>query len=112
MKSHNTMLLVAALLVVVVAVVGGSYAAYRVYYVQKSYYPMAGEVTIIDKSESRDDHYIVIQEATGEQFTLSCSESDYEQVKIGDTVNCERNQSIVTHKGEVHKIETISTTWD
>ena len=39
-------------------------------------------------------------------------ESDYEQVKIGDTVNCERNQSIVPHKGEVHKIETISKTWD
>lgn len=89
--------------VVLVVVVGGFYIVY-----QKSYYPMAGEVTIIDKSESGVDYYIVIEEATGEQFTLLCSKSDYNQVSVGDTINCERNQSIVTHKGNVHKIKPIS----
>ncbi len=103
MKTYKKVFLVVALLVVV----GGGYAAYRMHNVQKSYYPMAGEVTIIDKSESGDAHYIVIEEATGEQFTLSCSESDYNKVNVGDKVNCERSQSIVTHKGEVHKIKPL-----
>lgn len=72
---------------------------------------MAGEVTIIDKSESGNDHYIVIEETTGEQFTLSCSKSDYVKVSVGDLVNCEHNQSVVTHKGEVHKVKPISSHW-
>lgn len=101
MKIYKKLLLAAAL----VAVVGGCYAAYQVHQDQKSYYPMAGEVTIIDKFESGPDHYIVIEEATEQQFTLSCSKDDYGQVKIGDRVNCERYQSIVTHQGEVHKIK-------
>lgn len=103
MKTYKNVLLVVALL----AVVGGGYTAYRMYNVQKSYYPMAGEVAIIDKFESGDEHYIVIEEATGERFTLSCSESDYNKVNRGDKVNCERNQSIVTQKGEVHRIKQI-----
>lgn len=103
MKTYKKVLLVVVLLIVV----GGGYAAYRMHNVQKSYYPMAGEVTIIDKSQSGDEHYIVIEEATGEQFTLSCSASDYDGVNVGDKVNCERSQSIVTHKGEVHKIKLL-----
>ena len=87
MKTHKKLLIA----VTFVVVVGVFYIGYRVYEVQKSYYPMAGEITIIDKSESGSHYYIVIEEATGEQFTLSCSESDYDQVSIGDMVNCERN---------------------
>lgn len=73
MKNYKKVLMVVAILVVI----GGYYAAYQVHQ-QKSYYPMAGEVTIIDKSESGTDHYIVLEEATGERFTLSCSENDYD----------------------------------
>lgn len=80
MKTYKKVLLIVALLLVV----GGGYATYRIYNVQKSYYPMAGEVTIIDKSQSGNEHYIVIEEATGEQFTLSCSASDYDGVNVGD----------------------------
>ena len=95
-------LLLAAVLVVVV---GGCYAAYRVHQVHASYYAMAGEVTVIDKFESKSEHYIVIEEDTQQQFTLSCSQDDYDRVQIGDRVNCERYQSIVTHQGEVHSIK-------
>lgn len=104
MKAYKKVLLVVALLILV----GGGYAAYQMHNVQKSYYPMAGEVTIIDKSQSGDERYIVIEETTGEQFTLSCSASDYDGVNVGDKVNCERSQSIVTHKGEVHKIKPLN----
>lgn len=104
MKPYQKILLAAAL----VLAVGGGCAAHRIHSVQKSYYPMAGEVTIADKSESGDEHYIVIDDATGEQFTLSCSAREYASVQIGDTVNCERHQSIVTHKGEVHKITPLA----
>ena len=44
-------------------------------FVKISYYPMGGKVTTVDKYHA------------------------------GDTVYCERDQSIVTHKGEVHRIE-------
>jgi hypothetical protein len=103
MKTDQKALLVVALLIVV----GGGYAAYRMHNVQKSDYPMAGEVTIMDKFESGDEHYIVMEESTGEQFTLSCSASDYDAVDVGDQVNCERSQSIVTHKGKVHTIKPL-----
>ena len=95
-------LLLAAVLVVVV---GGCYAAYRVHQVQTSYYAMAGEVTVMDKFVSGADHYIVIEEATQQQFTLSCSQDDYDRVNVGDRINCERYQSIVTYQGKVHKIK-------
>lgn len=101
MKVYRKVLVVVALLVIV----GGCYIAHQVHQVQESYYPMAGNVTVIGKYESGSDYYIVIEEETGEQFTLSCDINGYNQVIIGDIVNCERSQSIVTHKGEVHKIE-------
>ena len=101
MKLYKKLLLAAALVVVV----GGCYAAYQVHQIQTSYYAMAGEVTVMDKFESGSDHYIVIEEATEQQFTLSCSQDDYHRVNVGDRVNCERYQSIVTHQGEVHKMK-------
>lgn len=102
MKLYKKLLLAAAL----VMVVGGCYAAYRVHQVQASYYAMAGEVTVMDKFESGTENYIVIEEATQQQFTLSCSQEDYDRVHVGDQINCERYQSIVTHQGEVHSIQS------
>lgn len=101
MKLYQKLLLAAALVVVV----GGCYAAYRVHQVQASYYPMAGEVTVMDKFESGTEHYIVIEEAPQQQFTLSCSPEDYGRVHVGDQISCERYQSIVTHQGKVHRIK-------
>lgn len=102
MKLYKKLLLAAALVVVV----SGCYAAYRVHQVQASYYAMAGEVTVMDKFESGTENYIVIEEATQQQFTLSCSQEDYDRVHVGDQINCERHQSIVTHQGEVHSIQS------
>lgn len=95
----------ALILIALVVVIAGSYAAYRAHRIQNSYYPMGGEVTIISKEQTNSACYLVIEEATGEQFTLLCNEGEYEQVSIGDTVNCERSQSILTHKGEIHSIQ-------
>ena len=97
MKLYKKLLLAAALVVVV----GGCYAAYRVHQVQASYYAMAGEVTVMDKFESGTENYIVIEEATQQQFTLSCSQEDYDRVHVGDQINCERH-----HQGEVHSIQS------
>ena len=86
----------------------GGYAAYQMCYIAKSYYPMGGEVTAIDKFKSGENYFIVIEEATGEIFTLFCDKSDYDKVNAGDKINCERDQSIVTHKGKVHRINAIT----
>lgn len=86
----------------------GSCAAYQMYYISKSYYPMGGEVTAIDKFKSGENYFIIIEEATGEIFTLICDKSDYDKVNAGDKINCERDQSIVTHKGKVHRINLIT----
>ena len=94
MKKWKKVLLAAVLLLAV-----GGYAAF----VKISYYPMGGEVTIVDKFQSGDNYYIVIE--AGKEFTLLCPKSEYDKVNAGDEVYCERDQSIVTHKGEVHRIE-------
>ena len=86
----------------------GSCAAYQMCYISKSYYPMGGEVIATDKFQSGENYFIVIEEATGEVFTLLCDKSDYDKVDAGDKINCERDQSIVTHKGKVHRINVIT----
>ena len=91
--------------VIMIIVIGGLYCAS---YVKESYYPMGGEVTIVDKKESIFGNYIVIELMEGDnasQYTLSCNQDEFEKVNIGDIVNCERYQSILTHRGEVHKIK-------
>lgn len=104
MKLHKKVLIG----VVALLAVSGICIAQHIYRVQNSYYPMGGEVTVVEKYESRPKYYLVIEEPTGEQFTLLCSEEDYNQVNIGDVINCERHQSVMTHKGEVHKIKEIT----
>ncbi len=95
MKNWKKVLLAVALLLAV-----GGYAAF----VKISYYPMGGEVTIVDKFQSGDNYYIVIE--TGKEFTLRCPKSEYDKVSAGDEVYCERDQSIVTHKGKLYRIKT------
>lgn len=94
MKSWEKALLAAVLLFAV----GGCAA-----FVKISYYPMGGEVTTVDKFQSGDNYYIVVE--TGTEFTLRCPKSEYDKVDVGDKVYCERIQSIVTHKGEVYRIK-------
>lgn len=104
-------LLLAGILVLVLIGVGLCYHNYRV---EHSYYAMGGEVVVADKQMSGSQHYIVIKETVGllqqedYYFTLSCTKEQYDQVKIGDTINCDRYQSSITYKGEVYGIEVIS----
>ena len=39
------------------------------------------------------------------QFELKCTQEQYEAVDVGDVVKCDREQSIVTNSGTVHKIQ-------
>ena len=73
MKKWKKVLLAAVLLLAV-----GGYAAF----VKISYYPMGGKVTTVDKYQSGDKYYIVVEEATGTEFTLLCPESEYDKVML------------------------------
>ena len=82
---------------------------FRAIYVNNSYYPMGGEVTIVDKEVDGDKYYITVEQGKPDdagwgQFVLSCTQEQYESVDVGDVVVCERDQSVVTNKGTVHRI--------
>lgn len=104
-------LLIAGIFVLVLIGAGLRYHNYRV---EHSYYAMGGKVVVADKQMSGSQHYIVIKETIDAlqredyYFTLSCTKEQYDQVKIGDTINCDRSQSSITYKGEVYGIEVIS----
>lgn len=92
-----------ALVVIVFVLV--SFSIFAMLYVHRTYYPMGGEVTIVEKSERFFRHYITIEEMSGEQFKLSCSEYEFNSLDVGDLVSCERTQSILTHSGKLHKLK-------
>ena len=82
----------------------------RTWTFQQSFYPMGGEVTVIDKFETEDGFFLTIKEdgASQAEFDLSCTQEQYNAVEVGDLVNCERYESILTHTGIIHNIEPIS----
>ena len=82
----------------------------RTWTFQQSFYPMGGEVTIIDKFETEDGFFLTIKEggASQAEFDLSCTQEQYNAVEVGDLANCERYESIRTYTGTIHKIEPIS----
>ena len=82
----------------------------RTWTFQQSFYPMGGEVTVIDKFETEDGFFLTIKEdgASQAEFDLSCTQEQYNAVEVGDLVNCERYESIRTYTGTIHKIEPIS----
>ena len=78
-------------------------------YVKISYYPMGGEVIILDKEADGDEYYITVGQGRPSSagwgvFVLSCTQEQYQSVEIGDVAQCDRVQSIVTYRGTVHKI--------
>ncbi|MBQ2925506.1 MAG: hypothetical protein IJE03_01595 [Ruminiclostridium sp.] len=84
--------------------------AIRSWTIQQSFYPMGGEVTVIDKFETEDGFFLTIKEggASQAEFDLSCTQEQYNAVEIGDLAICERYESIRTYTGTIHKIEPIS----
>lgn len=77
--------------------------------INRSYYPMGGEVTVISKQANNNKYYITVEQgAPGNagwgQFELECTPEQYQAVDVGDVIECDRTQSVVTHKGKIHKI--------
>jgi len=82
----------------------------RTWTFQQSFYPMGGEVTVIDKFETEDGFFLTIKEggASQAEFDLSCTQEQFDSVEIGGLASCERYESIRTYTGTIHKIEPIS----
>lgn len=77
--------------------------------INRSYYPMGGEVTVISKQANNNKYYITVEQgepgnAGWGQFELECTPEQYQAVDVGDVIECDRTQSVVTHKGKIHKI--------
>lgn len=56
-----------------------------VIYIDRSYYPMGGEVTIIAKQEDDDKYYITVEQGEPDdagwgQFVLECTQEEYQSV--------------------------------
>ena len=88
----------------------GGIVIFRSIYIQRSYYPMGGEVTILAKQADNYGYYITVEQGKPDdagwgQFELKCTQEQYEAVDVGDVVKCDREQSIVTNSGTVHKIQ-------
>lgn len=101
--------LTGSLIVIVIVILACFAVVFRGVYINLSYYAMGGEVTIIAKQESNDSYYITVEQGKPDdagwgQFELECTQEQYNSVDIGDVVRCDREQSVVTHKGTVHKI--------
>ncbi len=83
-------------------------AALAGFILQRSYYPMDGEVRILSKEKGRGFTLTVEQGFREGQkagrFRLKCTEGQYHEVEIGDIVDCSRTQSALTGRGKVHKL--------
>jgi len=83
-------------------------AALAGFILQRSYYPMDGEVRILSKEQGHGFALTVEQGFRAGQkagrFRLKCTEEQYHEVEIGDIVNCSRTQSALTGRGKVHKL--------
>ena len=93
-----------------------SIVIFRSIYIQRSYYPMGGEVTILAKQADNYGYYITVEQGKPDdagwgQFELKCTQEQYEAVDVGDVVKCDREQSIVTNSGTVHKIQKRYHRW-
>ena len=74
------------------------------------------EVTVVEKAANDTGYFITIVEATGltysqtpnmSKFELQCDEITFDDIQVGDIINCSRYQSVMTHKGELIEISNI-----
>ena len=77
--------------------------------INRSYYPMGGEVTVLSKQTGSGRYYLTVEQGGPEdegrgRFELECTPEQYHSVDAGDVVKCDRTQSAVTHKGTIHTI--------
>lgn len=96
-KRFSAMAKVIAVLLLLAALTG--------FVIYRSYYPMDGEVRILSKEQG--GRFTVTIEQSGRagtaQFQLKCTEEQFDSVEIGDIVDCSRMQSVLTHRGTVHR---------
>ena len=73
--------------------------------IQNSYYPLGGLVTVIGKDETNDGEFTITIQEKHATFVLSCTKEQFCSVDIGDTINCERYESVITNSGRVVNIK-------
>lgn len=78
---------------------------------QRTYYPMEGEVTVLEKVTEEDAYFLRIQEIAGGeavQFLLACTPEQFYAVDVGDEIHCARTQSMRFDDGTLEIIYTIN----
>lgn len=88
--------------------IGGVYGHAKV--VERSYFPMQGEVVVLEKSAEDGQYAVKIQQGGVKpaQFVLSCTQAQFQALEEGDVVRCARMQSVRTYEGVLEKIYTIN----
>lgn len=98
------------LLITIGAIVFLALLACRKIWIQHSYYPMGGEVTVVEKTIEKDGFYVLIEyrikaENRLVQYTLEATKDQFDSLQVGDIIYCDRMQSELTHKGIIHKVK-------
>ena len=80
------------------------------FWIMNTYYPMGGEVTVLEKGNTVFGYTVTVeQEEPGDagngKYRLRCTPEQYEQVEIGQTVDCDRMQSALTREGKVDRFQ-------
>ena len=73
----------------------------------KHYYAMGGVVTVVGKDNTDPErcNITIEQGGVGGRYTLECTQEQYDAVRVGEEINCERWQSEADHSGVVHGIK-------
>ncbi len=108
--------LIALFLLLLAGIAFGARYLYR----KASFYPMGGPVLVQDRIKKAVEYRVIVcsfgpcssTQDGGEiwntqEFDLVCSKEQWEQMRPGTIVYCERNQSIVTGRGEVHTVKEV-----
>lgn len=104
-----------AIAIFLTAITTGCSTAYSAatHLVACTYYPMEGEVAVIDKSQDQSEYFLTVLELRGlgdlaytttYEFVFACEKEDYDSVEIGDVIDCARMQSALTCRGRDLKI--------
>lgn len=98
----------------------GTAVGARHLYRKASFYPMGGPVLVQDRMEKNGEYSVIVcsfgpcssteageEDWNTQELDLVCSKEQWEQMRPGTMVYCERDQSIVTGRGEVHTVKEI-----
>ena len=81
-------------------------------WLKRSYYPMGGEAEVIGKEYDGSAYHIAIKHGRGGYvYTLKCSREQFEAVCVGEMIDCDRYQSVMTHRGIVMALRCRGSEW-